>query len=246
VKKSTNIFMFWQLKKRLSQITSGVAIDAGSSDMVTTNFFRTDVYYRLDMQKDRLEIGLKQSGLRSGSYGLIADIADLSPLPDNCADVVVCTNVLFWVEEINQRLDAIAGLARISRGELILTLRMDKDFDASPDVIADRFSDVKVVYYRHGFIRRYDALLHTANHFLGGWVRNLAGVLRLAEIANLAEYLTVNRRKGCQRVLVVAKDKISAGTSGSINLSTLKEASPGVYDLAGRELPTGVVRADLK
>ena len=218
-------FLYHLLKKELKHLDGDVAIDAGCSYLVTTNFFRTKHYYGLEMQRDRLEEGLQQPDLRPNVIGVVADLTNLERLNSHCADVVVCTDVLFWLSREDQAA-AVRELARIckSDGTLIVTVRHGKWKRDQRPYFMQEFERVIIRYYRG----RISNLLTV----VARWFPSLRPYLYRAW---WLEYLAY--RIGGANTFVVAKGKKRKESNQPFDLSRLKRLSHDLYSAANGPLP---------
>lgn len=188
--RPSKIFLFDILEKNLKQIKHGIGIDAGSASMKNRRMFKTDVYYGIDIDLAGLQKGLKIYDSKN-TFGILADLTNLKPLPLNSADVVVSTNTLYCLP-IEKRIDAIKNLCGLTspKGRLMCQLPNDAHFKKIMDIFHNNFQKVKIIYFRNYFSRFYEWIF-AKEGFLGSHpVAGLKPFRLLAWLISRLEYLT--------------------------------------------------------
>lgn len=190
--RPSKTFQFDILENELSKLTGEVGLDAASETMKNRKFFKTKLYYGLDINLELLKNGLKKNN-SDNTFGIWADIAKIDLLPSNSADAVVSTNTLYMLPKEKQ-LTAVKNLCRITtpEGHLIIDCpAKDKsllgDFKLN---LNNYFEEIKIIYTDNLLSRAYEKIFEK-----NGWLGShpIAGTktfLLISWLISRFEYLT--------------------------------------------------------
>ncbi|MGC9605511.1 MAG: methyltransferase domain-containing protein [Minisyncoccia bacterium] len=231
-------FLFDRLEKELGKTKTGVGLDAGSATFKNRPMFKTGTYIGLDIDKQRVETGLKRYP-DERTLGLVADLNNLYGLPSDSIDVIASTNTLYCLP-VAARVRTVDKLCRITapKGRLLFEVPIDDGLSGCLSAARVHFSSVKVVYYRNPVSRFYENIFMDERGYLGSHpVAGSRPFRLLAWLLSRTEYVTQSSRSLNRQAFIIAERKKDAGPKNDLDLSELKKISDRLYSLVETNKP---------
>lgn len=229
--RPSKTFLFDVLEKKLKTARGSVGIDAGSGDFKNHKMFKTDYYYGLDIDFVALQKGLEKfSGEKT--LGFLADLTVLDKLPNDIADVVVCTNTLYAIP-YELRLKAVTNLCGLvkNNGSIMLEFLIDESLDSVLNIIKKKFSKCQVLFYRNPISRFYEGIFEK-NGYLGSHpVASKKPFRILSWCLSRIEFLTCKFKKINQHSFILAYGKREKGSDNTVDFPNLEKIGERLYNL---------------
>ena len=225
-------FLFDRIEKFLVPVRDGIGLDAGSADFKLRKVFKTDQYFGLDIDLERLKKGMARHASDSKVFGIMADLSRLDSLPDNSFDVIVSANTLYALAP-EFRLRAIRHLCRLAApgGRLLVELSLDESFNSYLQLIKKNFSAVKVIYYRNIISRIYEGIFEREGYLGSHPIAGRRPFRWLAWMLSRSEYLTCHWLRGNRQVFITGQIKDKVRLRNNFNLTRFPLAGERIYNL---------------
>lgn len=224
-------FLFPILQKELSKVRIGIGLDAASAGMKNRHMFKTDMYVGLDIDRTRLEDGLRKYS-DSKTVGLHGDITNLSSIPDNSIEIIASTNTLYVLSS-EERFKAISELLRITSplGVLICEFPITENFDGELKLLGNNFESIKKVYYRNIVSSAYEHIFERDGNLGSHPIAGLSVFRVFSWFLSRFEYITCFSRSLNYQVLLICRGKKTSKQSNNFNLKSVRKVSDRLYSL---------------
>jgi len=194
--------------------------------------FKTKKYYGLDFSLDSLKAGVKRYD-NENTFGIYADMLDLSGIPAGSADVIVSTNTLYSIPD---QLKAIGNLCRLVKtgGTFLCEIPKDNKLEESLAALKNNFKDVSAIYYKNILSRLYERIFEKDGYLGSHAIASRKPFLALVWLLSRIEYLTCRLAFLNVHVLVVCQGK-NTGEDNPFDLSPHPLIENKIYNLLGNK-----------
>ncbi|MBU0660577.1 class I SAM-dependent methyltransferase [Patescibacteria group bacterium] len=223
-------FVFNLLEHRLSKITSGIALDAGSSGDKNRRLFKTDIYCGIDIELSKLKQVAQKTKDDKNIFYLWADLSYLAILPSASVDVVVSTNTLYCLPS-KARKKAVKQLCRITapEGQFFCEMVMDADFDIYKKIFHTYFELVDIFYYRNRLSRIYEKIMGDTGSTRYRVFATSFPFRLLAGVLSVFEYFTASYIHKEKYVFILCKKRKNIIKKKLFDISQLPLIESNIY-----------------
>ncbi|MBI3290714.1 UDP-N-acetylglucosamine 2-epimerase (non-hydrolyzing) [Candidatus Falkowbacteria bacterium] len=224
-------FLFDVLENNLKKFNTGIALDAGSANFKHRRMFKTDKYFGLDINLDRLKNGLEKFPFQN-TFGILADLTKIDSLPNGSFDVIVSTNTLYALPS-GQRTIALKNLTRLTApaGSLMCELPVDKTLDSCLEVLKENFSKIKMIYYRNIFSRTYEKIFEKDGYLGDHPIAGQKSFRLLAWFISRLEFFTKNFRGPKKQVFIICSGKKTTGRKNIFDPSAFEKINEKIFKI---------------
>ncbi len=230
--RPSKTFFFSFLTEEIQAVGNGIGLDAACANMKNRHMFRTASYYGVDINLELIKTGLNKYQDPS-TFGILADMSKLDPIPEGSVDLVVSSNTLYTIPAA-QRIEAIQHLIRMTAptGKLILEVPIADDFVAIQKSTNEYFEQVRIVHYQNFLSLAYEKIFERNGNLGSHPIAGSKPFLALSWLISRAEYLTRYFRSLNKHVVFVCTHKKSR-IKNEFDLNNLPVLSDRIYVLPG-------------
>ncbi len=230
--RPSKTFFFNFLRKEIATVCDGVGIDAACAGLKNRHMFKTTSYYGVDINLDFIKNGLAKYP-DSSTFGILADMAKLEPIPEGSVDLVVSSNTLYAIPDA-QRIEAIQHLCRITKptGKLISEVPIADDFTTIRELTNGYFERVRIIYYQNFLSLAYEKIFEKNGNLGSHPIAGSKPFLALSWLISRTEYLTRYFKFSNKHAVFVCTGKKSK-TSNRFDLQGLPILQDKIYVFPG-------------
>ena len=162
--------LYRQIWKTSNNINGEYGVDAAAAGFKNrTHLFRTKIYIGLDLNERLVKKGLKDY---PDDIGIVCDLVNMR-LPNNFADLVISSNTLYVISDINERLDAVKKISDLTSvsGTCIIEVPNDKNATKVKDLLLNEYNNVADYCFGNCLSMFFEKIIEAKNSSLKNWAK---------------------------------------------------------------------------